>query len=160
MKGKGRASSIILGIIFVFVLSAQMAYALLGTKPETGITLKVKKEWKGLHCGYAEPLQLVIGTGNQWEELWRNLCRQRLPEPILPQIDFGKEMVIAVFMGERSSGGYEIKITRVIEMEEEIVVEVEEKKPLPESLQTMASTQPYHIVVIKKSSLPVRFQRP
>jgi len=84
----------------------------------------------------------------------------RLPKPAVPKIDFEKEMVIAVFMGERKSGGYEIKITKIIKTEKEIVVEVEEKEPPRESLQSMALTQPYHIAVIKSSPLPVRFQHP
>lgn len=84
----------------------------------------------------------------------------RLPRPELPEIDFEKEMVVAIFMGERSSGGYEIEIINIIKTEKQIAIEVEEEEPPPESLRTMVFTQPYHIVVIKRYSLPVVFQHP
>ena len=38
-------------------------------------------------------------------------------------------------------------------------MQVEETEPSPESLQTMALTQPYHVVVVKRSPLSVRFRR-
>ena len=83
----------------------------------------------------------------------------RLPRPELPKIDFEKEMVVAIFMGERSSGGYEIEIINIIKTEKQIVIEVEEEEPPPESLRTMALTQPYHIVVIKRYTRPVVFSK-
>jgi hypothetical protein len=134
----------------IFALPRRMA------DPEGGI--EVEKEWKGNHCGYTEPERLVVKTKDQWGEVWGKMHRLRLSTPELPVIDFKKEMVIAVFMGERKTGGYEIEIKKIVERENEIIVEVEERGPPPESLQTMALTQPYHLIVIPKSSLPVTFQ--
>lgn len=130
-----------------------------GGKEEVKKAIKIKREWKGYNCGYTEPSKLVIKTEEQWREVWGKVHRLQLPMPGLPKIDFEKEMVIAVFMGEQKSGGYEIEITSVTETEEEIVVEVVERKPPPESLRTMVLTQPFHIVVVEKSPLPVRFQQ-
>ena len=142
----------VLGGITVLLLGIQTAYAV------SGIKLKIEKEWKGYHCGYTEPLRVVIYTENQWDEIWKKVQVLRLPVPELPKIDFGKEMVIAVFMGTRSSGGYEIEIKNISKTEKEIVVGVEEKEPSSDSLRTMAVTSPYHLVIVKRSSLPVRFQ--
>jgi hypothetical protein len=144
-------------IFFVFVgnlfgLSKKMA--------DTGVEIKVEKEWKGNHCGYTEPDKLVIKTEDRWREVWEKMHRLQLPGPKPPAIDFKKNMVIAVFMGERKTGGYEIEITRIEERKKEIVVEVEEKEPPPESMRTMTLTQPYHIVVIKRSPFPVKFRHP
>lgn len=124
----------------------------------TASEIKIRQQWKGLYCGYREPTRLVIKTEDQWREVWEKLRFLRLPRPELPKIDFEKEMVVAVFMGECTSGGYSIEIINIIRTEEEIVVVVEEKEPLPESLRTMALTQPYHVVVVKRSPLPVRFR--
>ena len=150
--------AIVLGLIIVVILSVTNAFGISGTMPESGIEIKIEKEWKGYHCGYTEPLRVVIYTENQWEEIWKKVQVLRLPVPELPKIDFEKEMIIAVFMGTRSSGGYEIEIKNISKTEKEIVVGVEEKEPSPDSLRTMALTSPYHVVIVKRSSLPVRFQ--
>ncbi len=149
-----------IAIVVAIVLNVVQNCALSEEKEEVKRTIEVKQEWKGYFCGYTEPSRLVIKTEDQWGEVWRKVHRLQIPRPELPKIDFEKEMVIAVFMGEQMSGGYGIKIIRITKTEEEIVVEVEEKEPPPGSLRTMVLTQPYHIVVIKESSLPVRFHHP
>lgn len=147
-----------LGMLIALVLSTQISYALSEIMPNTAIKLKIKREWRGNHSGYTKAISLVIYAPEQWKEVWKKTHFLRLPQPELPKIDFEKEMVIAVFMGERSSGGYDIKIIDVFKKEKEIVVVVEETEPPVDSLRTMALTSPYHIVTVKKSLLPVKFQ--
>jgi len=148
----------VLTVIIAIILLSDNTFTLSGMRQEVGVKIKIEKEWKGNHCGYSKAARLVIKSKDRWKEVWGKMHHLRLSKPELPKIDFQKEMVIAVFMGEHKSGGYEIEIIRVTKTEEEIVVEVEEKQPPPESLRTMALTQPYHIAVIKRSPLRVRFQ--
>jgi len=150
----------VLSIVIAIILNGYGVSALPGPGEEAIREVEIKGEWKGYHCGYAEAARLVIKTEDRWKEVWGKVHLLRLPQQDLPKIDFQKELVIAVFMGERKSGGYEIEIRKIIKTEKEIVVEVEEKEPSPESLQSMALTQPYHIVVVKSSPLPVKFQHP
>ena len=145
-------------VLFATILFIQNIFGLSGITAEIRAEIKVEKEWKGNHCGYTEPERLVVKTKDQWMEVWRKMHRLRLSTPELPLIDFKKEMVIAVFMGERKTGGYEIEIIRVTQKESKIFVEVEEKEPPSDSVQTMVLTQPYHLIVIPKPSLPVTFQ--
>ena len=148
-------------VIVVAILSnVEECCALSKEKEVVKKTIGVEKEWKGYHCGYTKAARLVIKTEDRWKEVWRKVHLLRLPKPAVPKIDFQKEMVIAVFMGERKSGGYKIEIKKIVKTEKDIVVEVEEKEPSPESFQSMALTQPYHIVVVKSFPLPVRFQHP
>ncbi|MFV1951057.1 MAG: protease complex subunit PrcB family protein [Nitrospinota bacterium] len=116
------------------------------------------KEWKGYYSAYTEPLKLVIKTEEQWKEVWTKVHALQFPEPELPKIDFEKDMIIAVFMGERRSGGFSIEIKNIVKTDKEVVVEVEERRPDPGSIVTMALTRPYHMLVVKTSSLPLRFQ--
>ncbi|MBU1852417.1 MAG: protease complex subunit PrcB family protein [Candidatus Omnitrophica bacterium] len=145
------------GIAISIILSNgnSLASSAIGPRPE--IKINIEKEWKGYRSGYTEPKRLVISTLEEWEEVWKNVHSLVIPRPELPEIDFGKEMVIAVFMGERNSGGYEVEIIKIVDTGEEIVIKVKEKELPLESFQTMALTQPYHIVVIKKYTLPVSF---
>ena len=135
------------------------AHELSGSKQETEEKIEIRKEWKGSRCGYVEPSQSVISTEGQWTKTWDKMFHHLLSKPELPKIDFDSEMILAAFMGERRTGGYVIRIKRIIKTDKDIVAYIEEKEPDPESLRTQALTQPYHVVVIKKYSLPVRFQQ-
>ena len=134
------------------------AHELSVSKPETEEKIEIKKEWKGSRCGYVEPSKSVISTEDQWMKTWDKMFHHLLPKPELPKIDFDSEMILAAFMGQRRTGGYVIRIKRIIKTDKDIVAYIEEKEPDPESLRTQALTQPYHVGVIKKYSLPVRFQ--
>ena len=157
--GFGRsARAIVFGSIATLALGGQMiCISSAGTVPAKAIG--IEREWRGSSSGYTESTQLVVRTEARWADVWAKLHQRRLPRPELPPIDFEREMALAVCMGERPSGGYAIQILDVLRAEETIVVQVEETEPSPESLQTMALTQPYHVVVVKRSPLPVRFQR-
>ena len=100
---------------------------------------------------------VVISTEDEWKKVWSQVSSPQLLKPALPEVNFETEIVIAVSMGERQTGGYGIEIKRIVRHVEEIIVEVEEQHPRPDSLVTMALTQPYHIVIIPKFDLPVRF---
>ena len=151
--------STLLFVLCALISGCYTVYALSGSRPETEEKIKIKKEWKGSRCGYVEPSKSVISTEEQWKEIWDKMFRYLLTQQELPKIDFDTEMILAAFMGERRTGGYEIRIKRIMKTDKEIVAYIEEREPDPESFRTMALTQPYHVVVIKKYSLPVRFRR-
>lgn len=69
----------------------------------------------------------------------------------VPEIDFSKQRVIAVFLGQRSTGGYSIKIKNVNERDNKIYVEVEKINPKPGENATMAITNPYIIAKINST---------
>ncbi|MEW6327441.1 MAG: protease complex subunit PrcB family protein [Thermodesulfobacteriota bacterium] len=148
--------SILLVMIVAVISIGQGCFVLSGSTEKTG-ELKIKKDWKGYQSGHTKPAKLVIRTEDEWERVWAQVGGPQIPKPELPEVNFETEIVIAVFMGERQTGGYGIEIRRVVRRQEEIIVHVEERHPRPDSLVTMALTQPYHIAVIPNFHLPVRF---
>ena len=149
--------ALFLGItIFITTFSGNLL-ASSTIEPSPEVKINIEREWKGIRGGYTEPQRLIILTQEEWEEVWKKVYNLSIPHPALPEIDFDKEMAIAVFMGERNSGGYRIEIEEIVESEEEIVVKVKETSPSPESFLTMALTQTYHIVVIEKTPILVTF---
>lgn len=158
MKRRMLKKAAFLGVTIALILFSKNTSAQPGTRPETAVEIKILQEWKGTYSSYPNSSRLLIKTEDQWQEVWEKVHALRLPCPELPEISFEKKMAIAVFMGTRRSGGYEIMIKKITKKEKEIIVEVEEKEPPPESLRTMALAQPYHIVVIKRPLLPIRFQ--
>lgn len=69
----------------------------------------------------------------------------------VPKIDFKKQRVVALFLGQRNSGGYEIKIKNVEEKDNKIYVTVEEVGPKPGDMATMAITNPFVVAKINST---------
>ncbi len=68
-------------------------------------------------------------------------------------------MVIAVFAGERTTGGFAVEVTG-IELSAGITrVTYRESRPSPDSLLTQALTQPYHLVRTPRVEGPINFDR-
>lgn len=72
-------------------------------------------------------------------------------DPQVPKVDFSKDRIVALFMGEKSSGGYAIKVKNVSEKGGKIYVAVEETKPGSGDIVTMSFTSPYTIVKINST---------
>ncbi len=65
-------------------------------------------------------------------------------------IDFDKDMVIAVFDQVLGSGGSKIQIEKIRETPEKVLVDVRYIRPAGNVFSTTVMNQPYHIVVLPK----------
>lgn len=70
---------------------------------------------------------------------------------IKPQVDFESESVLAVFAGQKPTGGYSIKITSVSLDGKALQVKYHETSPAKGSLNSQVLTSPAHIVKIGKA---------
>ena len=101
---------------------------------------------------------VTIKDQAEWLALWRKHTSDLQPPPPMPAVDFSNEMVIAVFSGERKSGGYSIQVDNIRLAGNRLIAMVSESNPAPDSINMMMITQPYHMVRLSKSTLPVVFQ--
>jgi hypothetical protein len=99
----------------------------------------------------------VVSNEDDWRGLWSMAYANQVPEPELPAVDFEKEMVIAVFAGEFPSGGYEVKIDRLDEYDDVIIITFVITSPGAACGNTEALTQPFHIAKIKKTDKEISF---
>jgi len=74
-------------------------------------------------------------------------------------INFDKDMVLAVFAGEKPTGGYGVKIEKVVHAAAKKTVWViySERTPEPGSAVTQALTYPSHVVAVRKVEGEVKF---
>jgi len=102
---------------------------------------------------------VVIKNENDWKALWNSHASLLLPPKEPPLVDFQTEMIVAVFSGEKPTGGYSIEITRIQEDSTNHVLEavVHESNPPPGAMVIQALTQPHHIVKLTRVELPVTF---
>lgn len=111
---------------------------------------------KGFYSGVREPLQVVISSQEEWATLWSRHASGRRPAPSPPLIDFSAEMVVGLFLGQKSTGGYSVEITRAELDGANLRVFYREGNPPPGAMLTQALTQPYHLVRLSRSeSVPV-----
>lgn len=113
---------------------------------------------KGYYCGHTSSAEYVVRDASEWQRLWKQ-TRNSVPQPAVPEIDFSKEMVLGAYLGQKSSGGYGIKISRVQERDNCLEVDVKESAPEPGMITTMALTQPYHLVKTALTDKEVKFIR-
>lgn len=88
-----------------------------------------------------------------WNLLHPGPHRARRP----PKVDFGKETLLFVPMGEKPELSYTLQVQKVIRDEHAIVVLVDEHWPALEctSVSSLAESNPYQLVSIERSTLPV-----
>lgn len=110
---------------------------------------------QGTYSGVTEERFEVVEGRTTFVRLWREAHSVMVPAPEPPDIDFSSELVVAVFMGKRTSGGYAIEVTGAYETTDAVRVAVARRAPGPDDLVTMAITSPYHIVALPRRDKPV-----
>lgn len=106
---------------------------------------------------HEDSARLVIHDKAAWEDLWARMTSNHGPRRPAPAVDFSREMLIAVAMGTRSSGGFGIRVTEVNASSAELTATVVSTSPGPTCGTTAALTAPMDVVRVPRSSLPVRF---
>lgn len=112
---------------------------------------------QGFYSGYTKREFVVIKTQEEWQKAWNIHAGIKLPVPVPPEIDFNRKMIIAVFAGEYSTGGYAIKIDSIEKTGNKILVNIAESKPKRDAITTQSLTQPYQIAQMETTDLPVEF---
>jgi hypothetical protein len=114
----------------------------------------------GAYSGLDDELSRVITDQAEFAALFARIFSRTEPVPAPPRLDFAERSVIAVALGTRSSGGYEIEVDSIWSRDGEVHVIVREREPGPGEIVTMALTQAYHVVATRRvAPESVRFHR-
>ena len=105
---------------------------------------------QGAYGAVQEPGEELVADARALEALWNKLYATQTPRPPLPAIDFGKETVAAIYMGQRSTGGNAISVKSVAVAGATATVRVVEETPPRGGFVTMALTAPYVVIAIAK----------
>lgn len=90
----------------------------------------------------------------QSEEEWNEQFSQSPP----PMVDFSKNTLLALFSGEKPSGGYFITVEEVVDVGDRVVVRVKQASPGEDCVTTQALTYPHTFVAIPKTDKPIEFE--
>lgn len=97
----------------------------------------------------------ILTNTNEFQAFWDILHAGTDPVPSLPRVVFAREDVIAVLHGIAPTGGYDIEVTDVVDTPRQRGVFVELTVPGPLCGTFDAVTNPFHLVAVPKSDLPL-----
>jgi hypothetical protein len=101
---------------------------------------------------------LVINSDADWQILLTKMGTVNpLPEGFGADVNFAESTVIAAFDPVQNNGGHSIDIVSVVEADRQITVDITNLGPEGGNATTVM-TQPYHIIKIPKTTLPVVFE--
>jgi PrcB C-terminal len=109
----------------------------------TAGTLEIRRLGQWTRTGISESRRLVIRDANAWAEFWSELGVGERPE-----VDFPRDLVVAVAAGQRPTGGHEIAVGQVAQNSGALTISIVETTPGPNCMTTASLTQPVDVVVI------------
>jgi hypothetical protein len=93
--------------------------------------VKILDQWKGESPDYVPAQRLVIRNKEPWEAAQLTANGSLSPQPKLPEVDFDKHMLLAVFMGTINTDGYATEITKIVTIGGEFEVFIRNTSPAP-----------------------------
>ncbi len=112
----------------------------------------------GGFSGIMNKKQVVIKNQSDYETLMNEVYYNQDKMPVIPEVDFTKNYLVAVAVGARNTGGYAIQITGITESSSGMTVSVTETSPGKNCVVTESITYPYQIVKIPKTDKEVKFK--
>jgi len=109
----------------------------------------------GEQSGIHRPKNVVVRTEAEWTRLWQ--AHDASPADKRPPIDFDRDMVIAVFLGQRPTAGYRVRIMDVRQSPDELQVHVRERKPDSQAVLAQVLSYPFVMIRLPRKDLPVTF---
>lgn len=105
---------------------------------------------EGTFSGIKEPLQKVVTTNEEWEELWKKHVSVIVPQPPVPEVDFENNVVAALFAGEKMKSGYQIRLKEVVPQGKDVIIRYKMVEPPQNSFTLTVLTQPFIFIKIPK----------
>lgn len=96
----------------------------------------------------------LLRNREEFSRAWAQAHASLLTPPAPPVVDPTRETLVAVFMGERPSGGYSVSVRSVAIEQGDLVVELNFGAPAPGAMTTMALTSPWLILRVPRSDVP------
>jgi hypothetical protein len=101
----------------------------------------------------------LISNRQQLVSFWSRVHASQLQPPPVPDVDFSRETLVAIYQGQKASGGYSVQARRVAVEQGELYVDVEFVEPAPGAMTTTALTSPWTLVRVLRAGYPVVWVR-
>jgi hypothetical protein len=110
---------------------------------------------RGPMSAITESKEVVARSSTDWTALWKE---HAAPQPA-PAVNFSTDMVAAVFLGSRPTGGFSVEIVGTRSEGDVLIIEYAERRPGRGDIVSQVLTAPFHIVKLPTHNGSVRFQK-
>lgn len=131
--------------VIVYCLLAATMAACSGTKSASGKQVTFEQLKQSDFGGREEKSIAMITTTEDLAKLYSEMGWDAIPK-----VDFEKNNVVAIFMGQKNSGGFSISIESVTM--EDGTLNIKTKETRPDGMATAVMTAPYTIAVVPKTT--------
>jgi len=111
--------------------------------------------------GITQPLYLLVRDAAELRSIWNFAYGNVLNPPPVPIVDFARETMVAIFVGQKPTGGYGLAIRGVTFEGGDLFVALDLQEPRPGAMVTQALTSPWLIARIPRGGFSaVWFRHP
>lgn len=118
----------------------------------SGQELTVRELARGEQGGPAGPLERLVTTAAGLDTIWPGGGSP-------PPVDFRRERVIVVGLGQRRTAGYSVAVTHVQMVDDTLHVRYVESRPGLGCVVAQVVTAPYQVVAVESGADAARFER-
>lgn len=131
------------------------------TQTLTSGEVNVNQIDEGQYADLVEGTQTVLRNVEEFNTFWAKVHTDEESVPNQPNVNFENQVVVAIVMGGRPTGGYNVGIDQVMASEdgEQMRVEYTETAPGDECNVTQAQTSPYVLVMVEAQDENFEFER-
>jgi len=143
----------------VYICLAIVMFSCNSAKNNENITLNLISKGN-LHGNGAEGIeeqQTVIDNQQDWNTLFEKInSNEKSAATSSIDINFEKQMLLAIFDQQRTTGGHAISIVESVEAKNKITFKYTITHP--DGVATMAMTQPFYLATISKTDKEIVFE--
>ncbi len=107
--------------------------------------------------GYEESKVWVIQNNEDYQTVMNKVYENLDQRPVVPDVDFTKSTLIAVFMGAKKSDGYSIQVENINSDNKTMTVNVKETSSGKNCKVGSVMTHPFQIIKINKFNELIKF---
>ncbi len=124
----------------------------LSSQPLKADSVTLSEIDSGQYANLVAGTTAVLRTQEDYEALWADLHADDNTVPAPPTVDFSAQMVVAIVLGERSTGGYRVSVDEVRARTDaaQLRVSYTERVPGEGCVVTQARTVPYVLVAVDR----------
>lgn len=122
-----------------------------GVAKQMGL-VRQHRAWSGEDSKVAKRRSFIINTPSEADQVWKTTGITPLP---LSKMDWSKNQLIALFVGEQNGHGYEIQLKNIQKSNGRMIVTYHINQP--ERMSSAKQSNPFLVFEMKKTNLPIEF---
>lgn len=109
--------------------------------------------------GFEEQAFHLVSDSAALRRLWNRAHGSQLQVPPVPEVEFGRETIVALFMGSKPTGGYALEVEGVALRQGELFIDVTVVEPAEGAITTQAITSPWTMIRILRGGIDTAWVR-